>query len=209
MQFPKRLQTWIDTTDVAGGRLPVRWLSIAGAAAACLLLAPWSGAEKQSAAGIGGAAMAIDPDPGNPISQPGPKIRYSPKADAPGSVRASSTRAKSDHVKSDRASSDRASSGRVISGRASYYGFSLAGNLTASGERFDPGDLTAAHPTLPFDTRVRVTNVANDRSVVVRINDRGPFVRGRIIDVSRTAADRLGMLRAGVADVRLAILGKE
>ena len=90
MQFLKRLHTWIDTTVVAGRRLPVRWLAIVGAAAACLLLAPWGGAEKQSADGIRSAAMVIDPDPGNPISQPGPRIRYRPKADASQSARVKS-----------------------------------------------------------------------------------------------------------------------
>ena len=88
-------------------------------------------------------------------------------------------------------------------GKASYYGARHHGKKTASGERFDQHALTAAHRSLPFGTRVRVTNLSNERSVVVRINDRGPFVRGRIIDVSRAAAERLGMLRAGVVPVRL------
>ena len=77
---------------------------------------------------------------------------------------------------------------------------------TASGERFDQHALTAAHRSLPFGTRVRVTNLNNERSVVLRINDRGPFVRGRIIDVSRAAAVRLDMLRAGVVPVRVETL---
>ncbi|MNP62949.1 RlpA-like protein precursor [compost metagenome] len=88
-------------------------------------------------------------------------------------------------------------------GKASYYGKRHAGKRTASGERYDPGALTAAHRSLPFGTRVRVTNLDNDRSVVVRINDRGPFVRGRIIDISRRAADAIGMVRSGVAPVRV------
>ena len=73
-------------------------------------------------------------------------------------------------------------------GMASYYGKELAGNRTASGERFNPSQLTAAHRSLPFGSRVRVTNTANGDSVVVRINDRGPFSHGRIIDVSQAAA---------------------
>ncbi|MCO6058203.1 septal ring lytic transglycosylase RlpA family protein [Pseudomonas sp. MOB-449] len=88
-------------------------------------------------------------------------------------------------------------------GKASYYGSRHHGKRTASGERFDQHALTAAHRTLPFGTRVKVTNLNNDRTVVVRINDRGPHIRGRIIDLSREAAERLGMLRAGVAPVRV------
>ncbi|TBU89499.1 septal ring lytic transglycosylase RlpA family protein [Phytopseudomonas dryadis] len=88
-------------------------------------------------------------------------------------------------------------------GKASYYGKAHHGNKTASGERFDQNALTAAHRTLPFGTRVKVTNLNNNRSVVLRINDRGPFTRGRIIDVSYKAAEALGMLRAGVAPVRV------
>jgi rare lipoprotein A len=94
-------------------------------------------------------------------------------------------------------------SGATETGKASYYGDRHHGRKTASGERFDQHALTAAHRSLPFGTRVRVTNLSNERSVVVRINDRGPFVRGRIIDVSRAAAERLGMLRAGVVPVRV------
>ena len=88
-------------------------------------------------------------------------------------------------------------------GTASYYGKAHHGKRTASGERFNLNALTAAHRTLPFGTRVKVTNLDNGRSVVVRINDRGPFRRGRIIDLSRAAAEQLNMLRSGTAPVRL------
>ena len=88
-------------------------------------------------------------------------------------------------------------------GQASYYSSRHHGRRTASGERFDMHALTAAHPSLPFGSRVKVTNLANQRSVVVRINDRGPYARGRIIDISRAAAERLGMLKSGVAAVRV------
>lgn len=91
-------------------------------------------------------------------------------------------------------------------GEASYYGNELAGNRTASGERFNPNALTAAHRTLPLGTRVRVTNVANGRSVIVRVNDRGPFVRSRLIDVSLGAAREIEMVRSGKAQVRLEIV---
>jgi rare lipoprotein A len=91
-------------------------------------------------------------------------------------------------------------------GEASYYGRELAGNRTASGERFDPNGFTAAHRTLPLGTRLRVTNVANGRSVIVTVNDRGPFVRSRLIDVSLGAAREIQMIRSGKAQVRLEIV---
>jgi rare lipoprotein A len=96
-----------------------------------------------------------------------------------------------------------ASFAQAQSGLASFYGHELAGNRTASGERFNPAGYTAAHRQLPFGTRLKVTNLANGRSVVVRINDRGPHVRGRIIDVSLAAARSLGMVGRGLAQVRI------
>ena len=87
---------------------------------------------------------------------------------------------------------------------ASYYGKELAGRRTASGERFNPSAMTAAHRTLRFGTRVRVTNPRNGRSVVVRINDRGPFVKGRSIDLSSGAARAIGM--GSTAQVRMQVL---
>jgi len=88
-------------------------------------------------------------------------------------------------------------------GLASFYS---EGQKTASGERFNKRELTAAHRTLPFGTRVRVTNVATGKSVTVRINDRGPFVRGRVVDVSSAAAETLGMVNQGVAKVKLDVV---
>ncbi|WP_462401877.1 septal ring lytic transglycosylase RlpA family protein [Pseudomonas sp. Marseille-QA0332] len=88
-------------------------------------------------------------------------------------------------------------------GKASWYGARHHGKRTASGEPFDARGLSAAHRSLAFGSRVRVTNLANQRSVVVRINDRGPHGRGRLIDLSRAAAQRIGMLRSGVAQVRV------
>lgn len=90
-------------------------------------------------------------------------------------------------------------------GRASWYAFTT---ITASGERANPSAMTAAHRTLPFGTRVRVDNLDNGRSVVVRINDRGPFIRGRIIDVTRAAAGQLGFVNAGTARVRVSVIGR-
>ncbi len=94
----------------------------------------------------------------------------------------------------------------VQTGLASYYGGRYHGRQTASGEIFDQDALTAAHRTLPFGTRVKVTNQRNGRSVTLRINDRGPFVKGRIIDVSRRAARDLDMVVAGVVPVRVQIV---
>ncbi len=88
-------------------------------------------------------------------------------------------------------------------GLASFYS---EGQQTANGEKFDPNELTAAHPNLPFGTRLRVTNVGNGRSVTVRINDRGPFVAGRAVDVSVAAAERIGIIEQGVAKVRLDVI---
>jgi rare lipoprotein A len=96
-----------------------------------------------------------------------------------------------------------APSGDVQHGMASWYGGKHHGRGTASGERFDKTAMTAAHRWFPFNTRVRVTNQRNGRAVIVRITDRGPFVRGRIIDVSEAAAEQLGMKRAGVAPVKV------
>ncbi len=98
--------------------------------------------------------------------------------------------------------------GKVQRGKASWYGRRFQGRKTASGERFDRRKLTAAHRKLRFGTRVRVTNLDNGKSVVVRINDRGPFGRGRIIDVSEAAARRLDMIRAGVVRVKVEVVGR-
>jgi rare lipoprotein A len=97
----------------------------------------------------------------------------------------------------------------IQEGTISWYGSQFHDRPTASGERFDKRDLTMAHPTLPFGTRVLVTNLRNGRSVVVRVNDRGPFVGHRIADLSQAAASLLGMLGKGVARARIEILGDD
>lgn len=94
-------------------------------------------------------------------------------------------------------------------GFASWYGPGLHENTTAGGEVFDMKELTAAHPTLPFDTQVRVTNLKNKKSVVVRINDRGPFVKRRIIDVSMAAARQLDIIHTGVVRVKVEVVDDE
>jgi rare lipoprotein A len=89
------------------------------------------------------------------------------------------------------------------SGKGSFYADKFQGRKTASGEVFRQGKMTAAHKTLPFGTKVKVVNLSNGRSVKVTVNDRGPFVAGRIIDVSKKAARKLGMVDAGVANVEI------
>jgi rare lipoprotein A len=88
-------------------------------------------------------------------------------------------------------------------GIASYYGNKFAGRRTASGETYRPGAYTAAHRTLPFGTRIVVTHAGNGRQVTVRVNDRGPFVRGRVIDLSYAAAQKIGLQQTGTARVTL------
>lgn len=95
---------------------------------------------------------------------------------------------------------------KVIRGQASWYGPGFYGNRTANGELFRKGTLTAAHRTLPFGTRVRVTNLSNGRSTVVRINDRGPFHRSRVIDLAHGAASQVGLTASGLAPVKLEVL---
>ena len=94
----------------------------------------------------------------------------------------------------------------MADGEASFYGNELAGNRTASGEIFDPQKLTAAHRTLPLGSKVRVTNPRNGKTVVVRINDRGPFHGNRVIDLSTAAARSIGLIRSGTGRVNLALL---
>lgn len=95
---------------------------------------------------------------------------------------------------------------QVQTGKASFYADKFEGHPTASGEKYKHSKLTAAHKTLPFGTRVKVTNLANSQSVEVVINDRGPYVDGRIIDLSKSAAEKLGFINQGIAEVQLEVL---
>jgi len=100
--------------------------------------------------------------------------------------------------------------GKVYYGKASWYGKEFHGKKTASGEIFDMYKLTAAHRTLPLGSRVRVKNLENGKTVVVRVNDRGPFKEGRIIDLSYQAAKKIGMLKKGMVEVRIDVIpGRE
>jgi len=114
-----------------------------------------------------------------------------------------------DEKHADTASSYRPSSGKILltlEGVASYYAHDFHGKLTSNGERYDMNDLTAAHRTFPFGTRIRVTNLANSKVVMVRVNDRGPFVEGRIIDLSLGAAKQIDLIQSGTSSVRLEVL---
>ena len=95
---------------------------------------------------------------------------------------------------------------KVITGEASWYGPGFYGNLTANGEVYKPGTMTAAHLTLPFGTKVRFTNLWNGRTAVIRINDRGPFIDQRVIDLGHGAASYLGLTASGIAQVKLEVL---
>ncbi len=133
-----------------------------------------------------GAPAKAEPAPAAaaPVAAPAPAATPAPAAAAP------------------------AASGGAMEGLAAYYSNRLNGRRTASGEVFDQGKLTAAHQTLAFGTKVKVTNTKNNRSVVVRINDRGPTQAGRVIDLSRAAASKLGMLKAGLVPVKLEVVAE-
>jgi rare lipoprotein A len=96
--------------------------------------------------------------------------------------------------------------GQVQTGKASFYADKFEGNPTASGEKYKHSKLTAAHRSLPFGTRVRVTNLGNEKTVDVVVNDRGPYVDGRVIDLSKSAAEKLDFINAGLAEVRVEVL---
>ena len=98
---------------------------------------------------------------------------------------------------------------KVVDGKATYYGNRWHGRKTASGERHDKDSLVCAHRTLPFGTRVRVTNLKNGKSVVVRVNDRGPYVKGIVIDLSTAAARAIDMLSAGIVPAHLEVVDEE
>jgi rare lipoprotein A len=133
----------------------------------------------------GGASRAASIEPELPLTEPGAPVLTAP-APTP-------------------AAEQLEQPAPLAEGLASYYGRSLAGRRTASGEVFNPGELTAAHRTLPFGTRLKVTDITSGRSVVVRVNDRGPFTHGRLIDVSEAAARELGMIARGSGRVSISL----
>ncbi len=103
---------------------------------------------------------------------------------------------------------EKAASGDATEGKVAYYGKKFNGRKTASGERFNSGALTMAHKTLPFGTMVKVTNLKTNKSVVVRVNDRGPSTPDRIGDLTTSAAGKIRMLRSGIADVKMEVVGQ-
>lgn len=140
-------------------------------------------------------AQGSDPSAGEPVVAAGTEITAAaPARPAP----APAPEAQGERVAEEPAP--------TISGWASWYGPGFAGRTTASGEVYDPSEMVAAHKSLPFGTRIRVTNQRNGRSAVLRIVDRGPYVGGRILDVSSAAADVLGMKGSGTAPVTIEIL---
>jgi rare lipoprotein A len=167
---------------LCGSRSVVRLVAPALAAATLAACAQSSVATRKSE-GLGGTPQAALEH--EPASRPVPTVRVA-------------------RVQEHETSTKRRAENRFASrGVASFYS---EGTETASGEKFDPALLTAAHPTLPFGTRLRVTNLTNGHSVTVRVNDRGPFVPGRVVDVSYSAARVLGMAQSGVANVRLEVV---
>lgn len=119
---------------------------------------------------------------------------------------ASTTKSVQDRTPKSKGKSKKLKGRHKLKGGASWYGKKYHGRTTANGETFNMYAMTAAHKTLPFGTRVRVTDLATGRTVTVTINDRGPFIRGRIIDLSKGAAQKLGIIKQGTATVRLKVL---
>lgn len=118
----------------------------------------------------------------------------------------SSSGSKSQSQQSQQSVQEKALPGSIIRGYASFYGDEFHGRLTSNGEVFSQELLTAAHKTLPFGTKLKVTNTKNKRSVIVRVNDRGPFVDGRVLDLSRAAAERIDMKNEGIAFVSITVM---
>ena len=106
------------------------------------------------------------------------------------------------------AAPEKAAMSDAMEGKMAYYGKKFNGRKTASGERFNSGAMTMAHKTLPFGTKVKVTNIKNNKSVVVRVNDRGPSTPDRIGDLTSGAASKIGMIRSGVIDTKLEVVGQ-
>jgi len=151
---------------------------------------------------IGAASLAACAQ-SSVVSQRSQALASRPAQDQPTRAAAASTRARVAAARTPYASHKTIDTKIASQGVASFYSDQQE---TASGEKFDGHELTAAHPTLPFGTKLRVTDVKTGRSVTVRVNDRGPYVPGRIVDVSYSAAQSLGMIGKGVANVRLDVV---
>lgn len=188
-------------------RPPRRVLPYATAAAvAAVLLGVAVGAMRLGPATGAAADVSLTDPTGAPTSAAAPEQRTgTPTRAGRGIMRASPS--PSATTRSPRPAATQPSGGSVRSSGTCQASFYSEGQRTANGEWFDPNGYTAAHRTLPFNTRVRVTNVANGQSVIVRINDRGPYVSGRCLDLSRAAFDAIASLSSGVATVRYEVLG--
>jgi rare lipoprotein A len=185
---------------------------IVGASAAAMNLGPVTDSPSVTADGV-------HIDTGSPSGRPGDErgsrsgLREIPSPSDTGSARPSSPAAKPSSAAAPASPAAKKPTPTPPSGggavtnsgtcRASYYS---DGQRTANGEIFNPNDFTAAHRTLPFNTRVRVTNIKNNRSTIVRVNDRGPFVEGRCFDLSRAAFEAISDINAGVADIKYEVL---
>jgi rare lipoprotein A len=160
-----------------------------------------------AAATLGACVQTTAPTRHYASVAPGHEVAPEPERAAPVPVRraAAATRKRTTLAAAKPAATEKpaASTRDAAHGLASYY--KHAGR-TASGETFEPGELTAAHRTLPFGTRLRVTNVATGQSVMVRVNDRGPFIPGRVVDVSKGAADAIGLTERGITKVKLDVV---
>ena len=126
----------------------------------------------------------------------------SPRYNSPSKIKSKSS--KSVKVPNKKVKPDK--SKRVMTGTSSYYGKDFHGKLTANGEIFDMYGLTAAHKTLPLNTIIRVTNTVNEKSLILRVNDRGPYIVGRILDCSYGAALKLGFIETGITEVRIEVI---
>src|SRR5690606_11764547 len=171
---------------------------LASLAALALLVAACAGTRSGSGGGSGSGGYYMDDGPGNNGPADIASIADAVPRDEP--IRASNSRPY--EVFGQRYVPMRARTRYSETGIASWYGRKFHGNATASGERYDMYAMTAAHRTLPLPSYVRVTNLSNQRSVVVRVNDRGPFIKNRLIDLSWTAARKLGFIERGHARVR-------
>lgn len=135
-------------------------------------------------------------------------VRHGYDRDLGGYPGGSGTKASASNAKGPKGKKSTAKIGEVLHGEASYYGPGLEGNLTANGETFDPSEMTCAHKSLPFNTYLRVTRDDTGESVVVRVNDRGPYAKGRILDLSAAAGKKIGLDKVGHATVTAEVIEK-
>lgn len=167
-----------------------------------------SPAPDAAAATQAGERPAVPTGPLTPLERDIVAPADAPPRSAVASLRYELTSKSEDLPLDDGIPGDAAALQELERGGASWYGIQFHQRRTASGERFDMGALTAAHKTLPFGSRVCVRSLVNGREVMVRINDRGPFTQGRVIDLSRAAADAIGLLGLGIKQVALSVMTK-